>query len=58
MGYESPVGYTLSENLPQLIDTMKRACAALDEARVPAILGGGLATWARGGPPTDHDVDI
>ena len=37
---------------------MKRACAALDEAGVPAMLGGGLATWARGGPPTDHDVDF
>lgn len=37
---------------------MKRACAALDEANVPAMLGGGLATWARGGPPTDHDVDF
>ena len=52
------MGYTPSENLPQLIDTMKRACAALDGAGVPAMLGGGLATWARGGPPTDHDVDF
>jgi len=52
------MGYTPSENLPQLIDTMKRASAALDEAGVPAMLGGGLATWARGGPPTDHDVDF
>ena len=57
-GYDSAVGYTPSENLPQLIDTMKRACAALDDAGVPAMLGGGLATWARGGPPTDHDVDF
>jgi hypothetical protein len=52
------VGYTPSENLPELVDTMKRACAALDDAGVPAMLGGGLATWARGGPPTDHDVDF
>jgi hypothetical protein len=52
------VGYTPSENLPLLIETMKRACAALDDAGVPAMLGGGLATWARGGPPTDHDVDF
>jgi len=22
------------------------------------MLGGGLAIWARGGPPTDHDVDL
>ena len=57
-GYDAAVGYTPSENLPELIDTMKRACAALDDAGVPAMLGGGLATWARGGPPTDHDVDF
>ena len=22
------------------------------------MLGGGLAAWARGGPPTEHDVDF
>jgi hypothetical protein len=52
------VGYTPSENLPQLIDTMKRACAAFEDAGVSVMLGGGLATWACGGPPTDHDVDF
>ena len=52
------MGYTPSENLPQLIETMKRASAALAEAEIPAMIGGGLATWARGGPPTDHDVDF
>jgi hypothetical protein len=52
------MGYTPSENLPELVDTMKRACAALDEAGVPAMIGGGLAMWALGGPPTDHDVDF
>ena len=52
------MGYTPSENFPDLIDTMKRACAALDAADVPVMLGGGLAMWARGGPPTDHDVDF
>ena len=52
------MGYTLSENVPLLIETMKRACAALEQAEVPAMIGGGLAAWARGGPPTDHDVDF
>jgi hypothetical protein len=37
---------------------MKRAAAALREAQVDVMLGGGLAVWARGGPPTDHDVDF
>lgn len=52
------MGYTLSENFPYLIETMKRASAALEDAGVPAMIGGGLASWARGGPPTDHDVDF
>lgn len=52
------VGYTLSDTLPELIETMKRASAALDQAGVQAMIGGGLAAWARGGPPTDHDVDF
>ncbi len=52
------MGYTPSENFPQLIDTMKRSSAALEAAGIPAMIGGGLAAWARGGPPTDHDVDF
>jgi hypothetical protein len=46
------------ENFPQLIDAMKAAAAALRDADVPFLLGGGLAAWARGGPPTHHDVDL
>jgi hypothetical protein len=41
-----------------LVDTMKRAAAALRDAEIPFMLGGGLAAWARGGPETDHDVDF
>ena len=37
---------------------MKRSAAVLRDARVPFLLGGGLASWARGGPPTEHDVDF
>jgi hypothetical protein len=50
--------YTPSENFPELLDSMKRAAAALRDAGVPYMLGGGLAAWARGGPPTEHDVDF
>jgi hypothetical protein len=46
------------ENLHSLLATMKRAGAALRENDVDHMLGGGLAIWARGGPPTDHDVDF
>jgi Nucleotidyl transferase of unknown function (DUF2204) len=52
------VAYTPSENFPELIDAMKRAAATLRDADVPYLLGGGLAAWARGGPPTEHDVDF
>ena len=50
--------YTPPDNFPDLIDAMKVASAALREADVPHLLGGGLAGWARGGPPTEHDVDF
>lgn len=43
---------------PELLTTAKKAAAALREAGVPFMLGGGLASWARGGPPTEHDVDF
>jgi hypothetical protein len=38
--------------------TLKKAVAALREAEVPFLLGGGLAVWARGGPETRHDLDL
>ncbi|HEX2302264.1 MAG TPA: nucleotidyltransferase [Gaiella sp.] len=50
--------YTPSEEFPELIESMKKAAGALRNADVEFLLGGGLAAWARGGPPTDHDVDF
>lgn len=46
------------ETVNILVDSMKRAAAALRKAEIEFMLGGGLAAWARGGPPTDHDVDF
>jgi predicted nucleotidyltransferase len=37
---------------------LKKALAALREAGVPFLLGGSLASWARGGPETRHDLDF
>jgi hypothetical protein len=34
------------------------AAGALREADVPFLLGGSLASWARGGPQTRHDLDL
>ncbi len=44
--------------IDRLVKAMKRAGAALRDADVEFLLGGGLACWARGGPATDHDVDL
>ena len=52
------MAFTPSDNFPELLDAMKRAAAALRDAEVPYLLGGGLAAWARGGPPTEHDIDF
>ncbi len=38
--------------------TLKKTCATLREAQVPFLLGGSLASWARGGPETTHDLDF
>jgi hypothetical protein len=38
--------------------TLKKAAAALRAADVPFLLGGSLASWARGGPQTRHDLDL
>ena len=38
--------------------TLKKAGAALREADVPFLLGGSLASWARGGPESRHDLDL
>jgi predicted nucleotidyltransferase len=48
----------VDQEFEQLVETMKRAAAALRDAGIPHALGGGLACWARGGPQTEHDVDF
>jgi hypothetical protein len=42
----------------RISETMKKAAAALRDADVPFMLGGGLAVWARGGGESDHDLDF
>jgi hypothetical protein len=41
-----------------LAQAFRVAVAALREARVPFLLGGSLAAWARGGPQPEHDLDL
>ena len=42
----------------ELTASLKRCAAWLRDADVGFVLAGSLAAWARGGPPTDHDVDF
>lgn len=42
----------------QIKQSLKRGAAALRDAGVPFMVGGGLASWARGGPESGHDVDF
>jgi hypothetical protein len=51
-------GPAMDEQFERLLETMKTAGGALNEAGIPWALGGGLACWARGGPETEHDVDF
>jgi predicted nucleotidyltransferase len=52
------VGSDQEREFERLLDAMKKAGGALNEAGVPFVLGGGLACWARGAPKTEHDVDL
>jgi hypothetical protein len=46
------------EGFAAIEHALKRAAAALRDAGVPFLLGGSLASWARGGPETRHDLDL
>src|SRR3954451_474880 len=41
-----------------MVPTLKRSAAALRDAGVPFLVAGGVASWVRGGPDTDHDLDF
>jgi len=42
----------------QIEHALKRSVAALRDADITFLLGGSLASWARGGPETRHDLDL
>ncbi len=41
-----------------IAESMKKAAAAFREHEIPFVLAGSLASWARGGPETHHDLDF
>jgi Uncharacterised nucleotidyltransferase len=46
------------EAFERILAAMKRVAAALRDHKIGFALAGGLAVYARGGPPTEHDVDL
>jgi hypothetical protein len=54
-GYRAIVSGQQSDDL---LDCLKRVAAALRGAEIPFALGGGLSAYARGGPPSENDVDL
>ncbi len=42
----------------QLQEALKTVAVTLKQSGVAFALAGGFATWARGGPESDHDVDF
>ncbi len=41
-----------------IAESMKNAAAAFRAEDIPFLLAGSLASWARGGPETSHDLDF
>lgn len=47
-----------TERFEAMLASLKKAIGALRRAAIPFAVGGGFCSWARGGPPVDHDVDL
>jgi hypothetical protein len=43
---------------PTLLTALKETARILRDAGIEHAVGGGMAVWARGGPPTEHDIDL
>jgi len=41
-----------------MLPTLKHAAAVLRDRGIPFLVAGGVASWVRGGPATDHDLDF
>jgi hypothetical protein len=47
-----------NDDFDAMLATLKKTAGLLRDAGVPFMLGGGLAAWVRGGPESDHDLDL
>ena len=57
LGYQRSVS-SGDNTLNGMVPTLKKAAAALRDAGIPYLVAGGVASWVRGGPSTDHDLDF
>jgi predicted nucleotidyltransferase len=57
-GSGSGSGFGSGGHDPGLTETAKRVGVALKQADIPFALGGGCASYVRGGPGSEHDVDF
>ncbi len=48
----------MEQSFEAIEHALKRSAAALRDAGIPFLLGGSLASWARGGPESRHDLDL
>jgi hypothetical protein len=55
-GQEQPM--PSESTLNGMVPTLKKTAAALRDAGIPFLVAGGVASWVRGGPSTDHDLDF
>lgn len=55
---ERVTGMRLQDVHAELEETLRTAAAALRRGDVPFMLGGSMASWARGGPLSRKDVDF
>jgi hypothetical protein len=48
----------MNEATDALLQTLKKAAVLLKGARIPFAVGGSYGVYARGGAPSEHDVDL
>jgi hypothetical protein len=48
----------MNEATDALLQTLKKAAVLLKDAQIPFAVGGSYGVYARGGAPSEHDVDL
>ena len=51
-------GMTAIDPPPEIEEALKDSLSVLHDAGIECMIGGGLAAWSQGGPPSTRDVDL